>query len=332
MAVVAAAAAAAGGLKPRSPQGQIRVDVNNRAVADFGPHKVSWAADIADEGGTVDMFTPAGEELKSYIAGVYYLSADGQSSALIASLQSSTAQIVPPSQVLYQDAFASAIQGVSVSIDALYHYDINSLSQDLVIRKQLPPPSALATALANPNDPDLRLAVITVFPGITQQPKLIPTPVNFDDPAPAAEPDTDLIFSGARMIAGHAFLTGDNPTPIPVAKSWQYIDQNWCLVESVPLSQIQNVLSQLPPATASLNPPNNGGANPGSGAHGATRPTGGGLHRPKRGRESCRDANPGKPRFINCQSSMVNCKSRTSLHLPPPHCTAGTARHSTPTN
>ncbi len=121
-------AATAGGLKPLSPQGQIRVDVNNRAVADFGPHKVSWAADLADEGGTVDMFTATGEELKSYIAGVYYLSADGQSSALIASLQSSTAQIVPPAQVLYPQAFKSELQGMSVSIDAIFSYDVNSLS------------------------------------------------------------------------------------------------------------------------------------------------------------------------------------------------------------
>ncbi len=266
-------AAAAGGLTPLSPQGQIRVDANNRAVADFGPQKVSWAADIADEGGTVDMFTPTGEELKSYIAGVYYLSADGQPSALIASLQSSSAQIVPPDQVLYPDAFVSAIQGASVSIDAIFRYDVNSLSQDLAIRKQLSPPGAFSS-LANPNAPDLRLAVITVFPGITQQPTLVPTPVNLDDPTSAGtEPDTDIIFSGARMIAGHAFLTGDNPTPIPVFKSWQNIDQNWCLVESVPLSLIQNALGQHPPATASVNPSNNGGANPGNGAHGVTRPT-----------------------------------------------------------
>ncbi len=264
-------AATAGGLTPLSPQGQIRVDANNRAVADFGPQKVSWAADIADEGGTVDMFTPTGEELKSYIAGVYYLSADGRSSALIASLQSSSAQIVPPAQVLYPDAFVSAIQGASVSIDAIFRYDVNSLSQDLAIRKHLSPPGAFSS-LANPNAPDLRLAVITVFPGITPQPTLVPTPVNLDDPTSAsAEPDTDIIFSGARMIAGHAFLTGDNPTPIAVTKSWQNIDQNWCLVESVPLSLIQTALSQLPPATASLNPPNNGGANLASGSSGLPR-------------------------------------------------------------
>ncbi len=306
-------AAAAGGLTPLSPQGQIRVDANNRAVADFGPHKVSWAADIADEGGTVDMFTSAGEELKSYLAGVYYLSADGQSSALIASLQSSTAQIVPPAQVLYPDAFVSAIPGVSVSMSALYHYDINSLSQDLVIRKQLPPPSMFATSLANPNAPDLRLAVITVFPGITPQPTLVPTPVNLDDPrSGAAEPDTDILFSGARMIAGHAFLTGDNPTPIPVVKSWQYIDQNWCLVESVPLSLIQNALSQLPPATASLNAPNNGGTNPGSGAHGVTRPTPA-ASLAQNAKLGGSPALPGRP------SSIVNGQSQmTSLHLPPP--------------
>ncbi len=110
-----------------------------------------------------------------------------------------------------------------------------------------------------------------MFPGITEQPTLVPTPVNLDDPtSTGAEPDTDIIFSGARMIAGHAFLTGDNPTPIPVVKSWQNIDQNWCLVESVPLSLIQNALGQLPPATASLNPPNNGGANTGGARHGST--------------------------------------------------------------
>ncbi len=109
---------------------------------------------------------------------------------------------------------------MSVSIDAIFSYDVYSLSQDLVIRKQLAPPSAFATTLANPNAPDLRLAVITVFPGITQQPTLVPTSVNLDDPTSAGtEPDTDIIFSGARMIAGHAFLTGDNPTPIPVVKS-----------------------------------------------------------------------------------------------------------------
>ncbi len=187
-------AATAGGLTPLSPQGQIRVDANNRAVADFGPHKLSWAADITDAGGTVDMITSAGEELKSYIAGVYYLSADGPSSALIASLQSSTAQIVTPSQVIYPQAFKSELQGVSISIDAIFRYDIYSLSQDLAIRKQLPSPSAFSS-LANPNAPDLRLAVITVFPGITRQPTLVPTPVNLDDPtSPAAEPDTDIIF------------------------------------------------------------------------------------------------------------------------------------------
>ncbi len=256
MAVVDAASSS--GLRP-TVAGQIRVDTtSNRAIADYGPSRVSWASDITDPGGSVDMLTPAGEELKSYVAGLYYLSADGQSSALIASLQSSTAQVVLPSQLIYPDAFVSALSGASAGIDVLYNYDLYSLSQDLLLHRQPAPPSAFSGSLAIHNATDLRLGVITVFPGITQQPTLVPSPVNPDDYSPAnpapTEQDSDIIFSGARMIAGHAFLTGNNPTPIFVTKIWQYIDQNWCLVESVPMSQVQNALGQLPPATASLTP------------------------------------------------------------------------------
>ena len=263
-------ASAASNLHPLT-SGQIRVDAaSNRAIADYGPSHVSWAPDITDPDGTVDMLTPAGQELKSYVAGLYYLSADGQSSALIASLQSSTAQVVLPSQILYSDAFVSALSGASAGIDVLYNYDLYSMSQDLVMRRQIPPPSAFSASLANPYAPDLRLGVITVFPGLTQQPTLVPSPVNPDDygpsnPAPT-EPDTDIIFAGARMVTGHAFLAGNNPTPIFVVKSWQYINQNWCLVESVQLSQVQSALGQLPPATASLTLPQNGRATRAAGA------------------------------------------------------------------
>jgi hypothetical protein len=228
------------------------------ASASFGPHKVAFATDLtadlstsgpAGAAGAVDMTMVDQQHLRSHIQGLAYIS-DGQT-VIIAQLKSCEGELVSDSQILYSNAFNG------ISADVLYTYTGSSLEQDIILRKQLPPPSDFGLDASQ-----VRLAVITEFLS-PPQPTLRPDPVDVSALNAAAGiegdsilPDQLIVFPTARIGKGRAFLLGETGESIPVGKSWQDINNRWFLVESTPWLLLKPQQEQLPPYTGSLTPHN----------------------------------------------------------------------------
>jgi hypothetical protein len=90
------------------------------AVARQGQHKVIFANNL-NSAGAIDMQTPDGKRMRSHILGLsYYDSATGKS-VLIAEVKDCQGRILPPNQVIYDDAFTD------ISADVRYTYTKGSI-------------------------------------------------------------------------------------------------------------------------------------------------------------------------------------------------------------
>src|ERR1043166_4604437 len=215
------------------------------AIARFGPHRVFFAAD-AKTLGAVDLQTPDGQRLMSTVFGMAYFSPDGKQSALIAELRSTGGELLSDSRVLYRNAFEGDVEA-----DVLYTYTSHSLEQDVVIRKQIPPPEDYNLP------PDSRLAVMTEFLSCPM-PRRMSEVVDLADynqrlgvVGEAAMPDETLVFGTMRITAGKAFVLGQAGLDVPVAKSWQRFEgrDSWFLIESTPYPLLKAQLDTLPHAS-----------------------------------------------------------------------------------
>ena len=217
-------------------------------MAEYGPHKVGFASNL-DTPWAVDMIMADGQRLRSRILGLaYYDPVTGQS-VLIANLKANQGELLEPNQIIYRNAFDGA------SADVVYTYTENSMEQDIVIRRQLPPPSKF-------NLPDdVRLAVLTEFlnPPV---PRKIASHLDLKGKNQAANvrseeslPDELILFNTMQIGPGKAFSLGDSSVEIPVGKSWQQLEGRDFLIESTPFLLLKEQLDKLPPESASLTPP-----------------------------------------------------------------------------
>lgn len=158
---------------------------------------------------------------------------------LIAEPKYSVGQITDANRILFPDAFDD------VSADVLYTYTSRSLEQDIIIRKQLPPPSAFGfrgtnillgvmTEFINPPAPRRTSKLITVTEPLAVQRALVELP------------DEEIGLGSMRIVRGKAFSLGSDPDPIPVMKSWQVLEGRHFLVESTPVSWLAPKLAALP--------------------------------------------------------------------------------------
>lgn len=104
-------------------------------VATNGQHQVGFAANI-NTSNAVEIITADNLELKTHILGLSYFDTSIQSNILIAQLTNSTGTLVNSNQVLYPAAFTD------VNADVRYTYTISGFDQDIIIREQMPSPTA----------------------------------------------------------------------------------------------------------------------------------------------------------------------------------------------
>src|SRR5579859_7958805 len=241
-------AANAANLQASQQNQQIRLE-DSGAVADFGPHKVSFAPNL-NTPWAVNLTMFDGQKIPTDIAGIYYYDSASDKIVLIGTLKDTIGELLPPNQVIYTNAFDG------VAVDVLFSYTQNSLEQDLVIRKQLPDPAKLNLSPAS-----VRLVVITEM--LTPvDPVTIPTTVDLSAwnqaagiQGPATLSDENIFFKTMAILPGRAFTWGDDTTEIPVGKAWVKLDNGHsCLVESTPYPLIKPQLDALPPLTAQLSP------------------------------------------------------------------------------
>ncbi|MCI0538747.1 MAG: hypothetical protein L0Z50_26365 [Verrucomicrobiales bacterium] len=103
------------------------------AVARQSQHHVSFAGNLNDPNGTIDLKLLDGKRLRCRVTGLAY-SEDGKS-AFIAETKDCQGFVFGRNQVLYIQAFDSGI-----SADIRYTTTLSSFEQDVIIREQLPSP------------------------------------------------------------------------------------------------------------------------------------------------------------------------------------------------
>jgi hypothetical protein len=229
------------------------------AVADFGPHKVSFAINANTEDAIqIQLPQPFASQnpvvLRSHVVGLCYWAASGTSagqSVMIASLTDSTGQIVPPASVCYPDALGTGF-------DVVYNYSQSSIEQDVVIKAQLPAPDSVLPA--GTDERDVMLGVATEFLD-PPEPRHSPVAVGLraaNQALGVQGPDSmmaeDLLFGPMRILgAGRAFLLGSSGGPtVPTATAW--VTQpgsdgqggHCYVVDSVPYLLVKAQLAALP--------------------------------------------------------------------------------------
>ncbi|MCL4786507.1 MAG: hypothetical protein KJ070_06880 [Verrucomicrobia bacterium] len=229
-------------LPERRASAEIRV-LGEQAWADGGAHKVWFGANVR-EAAPVTLQVPTGEVLRSRILGLCYCDPESGKSALIAEPKDSVGQVSSPNRLVYEDAFDE------VAADVVYAYRTDpfcSLEQDVIIRKQLPPPAEYGLSGER-----VQLCVWTEFFG-APDPGRVARTVQVQVPGEAlrgAYSETlaseTLVFGRMRIVEGQAFSLGDSSEKVPIATTWRVLEGRQFLVESTPYRALEAKLAKLP--------------------------------------------------------------------------------------
>jgi hypothetical protein len=207
------------------------------AAARKGPLKATFAQNLATKG-SIQLELPDGKTLRSSVVGLSYQDLSTGKSVLLAEVKDCSGVVLPPSQVLYEDAFTD------ISASVRYTYSKAGFEQDILIHSQIPAPQEFGLSEAS-----TVLQVLTEF---------------YDSPAPAQsasraelsdgteQTDWDLDFGSAQLGRGKAFSFGKDALPgeAPVTKEWTKMDGRDILVEQVPVKALRSRLQGLPEGAA----------------------------------------------------------------------------------
>lgn len=235
----------------------------HHAVAYRAPHKVTFQANI-NRFAVVHFVSPEGKEMGSHVLGLSYYDAASGRSALIAELKDSLAKLVPPNQLVYEDAFTD------FKADVRYTYTKAGLEQDVILRELPPAPEEYGLSSET-----TRLEILTEFI-LPPVPKIEAKKLKEEkDPKRrAAMADPDLVDQtldfGSMMIGlGKAFYTpgpdeaqtapdtsngkGARAGPLvgkktaPVAKRWAKLDGRQFLIETVEYAELKAQMDAVAP-------------------------------------------------------------------------------------
>ncbi len=216
------------------------------AVARFGPHKATFSPNANSPVG-VELQVPglpAERPLKVRLFGLcYYEPATGKST-LLAEVQDSEGELLPPNRILYREAIEGA--------DLVYTYTSSSFEQDLVLRKQLADPRTLGFDPAT-----VRLAVVTELLD-SPEPQRVPNVIDLKakkqelgirNQGEESLPDEVLWFGSMRVLAGRAFTLGNSGVVVPSGKLLQTLENRHFLIEFTPYILLKAQLDALPSGT-----------------------------------------------------------------------------------
>ena len=219
------------------------------AVARHGQTKVIFANDLATPG-AIDLQTPDGLRIRSHILGLSYFDTASGESVLIAQVTNCIGVVVPPNQVLYQNAFSEFKASV------LYTYTkAGGIEQDVILEERPPLPEDFSL-----DSRTTHLQILTEF-------LAPPTPAVKDSVIPSGAKDgqnlldESLDFGALKIGPGKAFILDNDANPaeaIPVAKQWLLLEGRRVLVEEVTIPAAAKQLDTLPlPGHAGLDPAKN---------------------------------------------------------------------------
>jgi hypothetical protein len=212
------------------------------AIARFGPHKVSFEANL-NASGALNVEMADGQRLRAHILGLRYFDTESGKTVLLAQLKDSQGQIVGSNEVIYANCFASTTD-LSVKASVRYTFRKSGLSQD-VIAHELPAPESF-----NLNKTSTRLQVLTEF----LNPPPVQTVARPERRRQGQLEDYDLDFGTMRIGQGRAFNLGEEKRGRGTAVRKQLIRDNGrhVLIEDIPAQRVFEKLSK--PAGASITP------------------------------------------------------------------------------
>jgi hypothetical protein len=218
------------------------------AAALKGPHKVIFSANLKAEGpeGAIDVLLPDNQRLRINVVGLAWNDPVSARTVWIGQVKDSVGVILPPNQVLYEDAFEG------IRADVRLTYTTGGLESDVILRGKPVVPEGF------PPDTAI-LQVVTEFVGVapvvgketlvpTQSTQLIGAPMQ----SGGLLVDCQLEFGPMQMGRGRAFAVGGagpsgqpSPPTVGVGKQWQQMDGRGLLTESVAYSAMLPYLDGL---------------------------------------------------------------------------------------
>ena len=222
--------------------------VDGAAVAAQGPHKVIFAANL-NSVGAIDMESPDGKRFRSHVTGLAYTDSMTGASVMIAQVKDSVGAVLPPNQVIYQDAFDG-----DVIADVRYTYTKGGFEQDVIILTAPPDPRAYGADF----DPSTtRLEVWTEFIEIPEGKAQVVELKREEDPlARQAMFEPDLIderldYGVMKFETGQSFPVGRRDEAyVPTGKSLEDIGGRIFLIEKTDYRDISQYFNDLPQAQA----------------------------------------------------------------------------------
>jgi hypothetical protein len=212
------------------------------AVATNGQTKVIFASN-PNTSVAVDMVVGQ-HRWQSHVLGLSYLDTATGSNVLISELKDNCqGVIVPPSQVVYPDAFTDFKASI------VYSYARSGIEQWVLMEER---PPFLPEAFGLHSETTV-LQVLTEFVSA-------PQPTIREDVIPSGDgrwvADQNLDFDDMVIGPGKAFASGGDELPgIPVQKQWANLDGRIILAESISVAAAAASLDQLPtPAQAGVGP------------------------------------------------------------------------------
>jgi hypothetical protein len=230
--------------------------VEGGAIAQRGPHKVRFAAQI-NTAGSIILTDPEGKVFRSHPLALYYMDATDGRYEMIAQIKDSTAVLVSENELVYPDAFTN------FKCDLRFRYTKNGFEQDVILRQSPPPPEQFGFRAET-----ARICVVSEFldsPMPEVQSHVLRRLSAADaGGTPLAEPDLieqTLDFGLIKAYQGSAFPLGNENEGggsvfEPVAqtgKTWEIWQGRTLLIERTDYEQIKPYVERLPKSAAVRN-------------------------------------------------------------------------------
>lgn len=218
------------------------------AAALRGPNKAIFSHDINAEA-VFDIETSAGERIRGGVRAIQLSDfATGQSMVIATIKESAQGVLLPPNQILYEDAFDG------IAADVLLDWKHNIFSHDVVLKERPVLPKGWDAA-------NVRLEVVTEF-FVDAEPELRTQRAEGDD---ALEDDLVIDFGAMEIVMGKAFaipeegavnLGGFADDGVPVLKQWWSGDDGRrFLVESVAWRDVESQFQDVAAAESPKDSP-----------------------------------------------------------------------------